>query len=281
MAEQNQQLATYPNSTMFDAVSRSGRSYRIRIAHPASAGDRLTPTASGQKPVALYVLDGQESFGIVSDVARALQYGGEIPPCYVVGISYPDEGPRAFTIRRTDELTPTPFDPSWREQRPSGSAPMFLAYLRDELTPQIEASYDVESKNSVLIGHSYGGLFTIFAAIQQAPVFAHHFALSPSLYWDDSIVVKHFEKLLMDPPTGDRGRLFVTIGAEERHISPADCPDLAQRVRMVQHVEKLSELCSEHPEHFSEAEFVVLDGETHNSILGASLIQGLRFLLRP
>jgi predicted alpha/beta superfamily hydrolase len=45
----------------------------------------------------------------------------------------------------------------------SGEGPKFLAFLKSELIPLIEANYRADPARRILGGHSFGGLFTLYA----------------------------------------------------------------------------------------------------------------------
>lgn len=67
------------------------QAFRIDVALPAA------PVSPDQKLPVIYVLDGNWSFAITAQIARALTLGpGGIPPAIIVGIGYAIDGPAAF-----------------------------------------------------------------------------------------------------------------------------------------------------------------------------------------
>jgi predicted alpha/beta superfamily hydrolase len=42
----------------------------------------------------------------------------------------------------------------------------------------------------VLVGHSLGGLFAVYALMTRPDVFQGYIAISPALWWDDQSLVK-------------------------------------------------------------------------------------------
>ena len=97
----------------------------------------------------------------------------------------------SFTRRNADL---TPVRDTAEEQRmeaahhrptPSGDAGNFLAFLRDELIPMIEADYRADPSRRILVGHSYGGLFGLFALLEAPGLFEKLILGSPTLGYGD------------------------------------------------------------------------------------------------
>jgi uncharacterized protein len=111
----------------------------------------------------------------------------------VVGIGYPTGEPLAEATKevlrlRARDLTPVP-DPAKAgdDSKPSGGAPAFLTFVQSELIPLIEREYRSDGAARVLVGHSYGGLFTLYALFHQPQLFAGYVAGSPSLFYGDRV----------------------------------------------------------------------------------------------
>ncbi len=65
-----------------------------------------------------------------------------------------------------------------------GGAANFYNFLVFELLPYIDANYHTDATNRTLIGHAYGGLFTLFALFSEEPDQRHFrtfIASSPSI----------------------------------------------------------------------------------------------------
>jgi predicted alpha/beta superfamily hydrolase len=54
-------------------------------------------------------------------------------------------------------------------------------YSQQELIPLIEQEYRTDPAKRILAGHSHGGLFTVFAMLQEPRLFSSYIASSPSL----------------------------------------------------------------------------------------------------
>lgn len=80
----------------------------------------------------------------------------------------------------------------------SGGAEKFYAFLKQELIPYIDKSYRTDTGERTLMGHSFGGYFTLYALLQdmkQTAVFNSYVAASPSLDYHDYYLMKAFESL--------------------------------------------------------------------------------------
>jgi predicted alpha/beta superfamily hydrolase len=161
------------------------------------------PPAGGRDvyPV-LYLLDGDAHFHHVTGLVQFLSTRGRMPPVIVVGVGNVDRA-RDFTPTREDRL-PT-----------SGGAERFLAFVRGELIPAIEAAYPT-APYRVLVGHSLGGLFAVHALNQAPELFDATIAVSPSLTWGQRSMQRQSESMLAARPQLERV-LYLTVGDE-----PAD-----------------------------------------------------------
>jgi hypothetical protein len=265
-------------SEQFSLKSDNGREFIIQVGLPHEVEQELPLMVRGRKPVIIYVLDGDAIFGMVCDMTRMMQWGGDVPPCLVVGITYPPElldPPTADGKEpRRYDLTPTPNAglPDFKAgANETGGGAAFLSFLESKLSPLIHRRYDVDPVNSVLIGHSLGGLFTIGASTQSKGAFRHFLALSPSLWWDDRFELKRFEQSLK---AGLRrpGRFAVYVGDREERISGAFAA-------MVGNVVSLKGVLDNYPMAFEKTLVQVLPDEDHHTLHGTAISRGLRLLL--
>jgi len=175
------------NSHTHGFVAKSnGRHYRVAVATP---GKKIP----GQPRPVLYVTDGDMNFGSAVEATRMLAFGGEIPPVIVVGLGYAGATPLSVMTMRNFELTHT-LDADYIERTAKSPAPVtaeglagapgFLEFIRDELAPQIDEVYGGDPGDRALFGYSLGGLFTLWALLQEDSGFQRFIAGSPSLWWD-------------------------------------------------------------------------------------------------
>jgi predicted alpha/beta superfamily hydrolase len=162
----------------------------------------------------LYVLDGEYFF---RQAVAAVQFlselgyeGGQhpIPEMIVVGV---------VNVDRERDYTPThaPEQSRGRLSFPtSGGARRFAEYLEKELIPLVDTRYRTRP-HRVLSGWSLGGLFTVHTYLERPGLFSRYLAISPSLWWDDSVVVRETRRRLRAGGALPSRRLVITLGTLE------------------------------------------------------------------
>lgn len=174
------------------------RSYIVHVPTSYKSGKDAYPV--------LVLQDAEAHFALTTAAVDLLSESGRIPPTIVVGI---------VATNRTRDLTPS--KPAmgfggapWTE--PAGGADKFLSFVADELLPEVEHNYRTRPYR-VLVGHSLGGLFTIFALMNRPQVFNGYVAISPSLWWDDQALV-NASRAYFAAHKDLRGDLYLAIGSE-------------------------------------------------------------------
>lgn len=193
------QLRTITSTHVADQI------YDVQINLPRSYWNEDTRTTY---PV-LYVLDGQWDFGLMSAIYGGQYYDGFVPEMIIVGITWGGEHPNVDSLRARD-FTPTHMPPFPQ----SGGAAPFLAFIKDELIPFVEATYPARPGDRALMGSSFGGLFTLYTLFHEPALFRRYMASAPALAWDDGMTYRYEERYAAEH---DRlpVRLFMTLGAYE------------------------------------------------------------------
>ena len=156
-ANQNQQFLIKVG-VMDSLYSQTLKEFReIYIQLPAS----YNPEKNQKYPVA-FILDGEMFLPTLADV-HSYYSGGFIPEMVLVGISNEKNRIRDLTTSTIKTQYGMPFNEE------NGEAESFSKFIEKELIPYIENKYPVTNFRT-LIGHSYGGLFTIYYAIK-SPTF--------------------------------------------------------------------------------------------------------------
>ena len=151
------------------------------ISKPAGYGD-----GADRYPV-LYLLDGETHFRYAAAIAEFLAENDRIPKMLVVGIASGD------SQERTHDLTPLSSAETDNRFSPgNGGADAFLSFLGGELIPYVDRTYRTRPYR-LLAGHSFGGLFAIFALVTKPELFNGYIAADPSLYWNNQAVVAQAE----------------------------------------------------------------------------------------
>ncbi len=156
----------------------------------------------------LYLLDGGGHFHHASGVTQFLADNGRMPAMIVVGV------PNLSQDGRTHDLTPPVTGPGiGADEFPTnGGASDFLRFLTEELKPWVEGRYRTQPY-SVLVGHSFGGLFITQTLIEDPRAFDAYISISPVLWWDDQRFLARAASIFEDHPDLN-GALYMTMGNE-------------------------------------------------------------------
>ncbi len=193
-----------PGSQLLHVTSQIvGREYDIDVQLPGNYGDttRVYPV--------IYHLDAQWDFPLVQALYGQQYYDGFIPAAIIVGITWGGPHPNYDSLRAMD------LSPSYNKQKPhSGNGPKFLAFIKDELIPLIDARYRTDRKDRTLMGSSFGGLFTLYALFEETTLFNRYILTSPYVEWDNH-AIKTFEKDFEQKGGQTPVRVFIAHGGME------------------------------------------------------------------
>jgi predicted alpha/beta superfamily hydrolase len=161
-----------------------------------------------QRYPVIYLLDGWEpNFSILTSIVQLLGGGSgnlSFPQMIVVGIPNTD---------RTRDLTPTHIVSAPNmdsiSARTSGGGEKFVSFIDKELIPHIDSVYPT-APYRVFIGHSLGGLLSIYAMINHTHLFNAYVAIDPSMIWDDKKILNQAKKAL-EKNNFDGSSLFLAI----------------------------------------------------------------------
>lgn len=175
------------NVSDFILKSKNGEKYKIFIARQKNVAryDRVVfmVDANAQFPILLnsyakiYANGAKQNAKAVPKLSKTV---------LIVGIGY--DSPLAYdTKRRTRDLTPTA---SGEEYANGGGATEFYDFVKDELFPLVEKKYSTAKSDKIYFGHSFGGLFGIYALLRDDGIFDEFFIASPSLWWGESQLIR-------------------------------------------------------------------------------------------
>ena len=175
------------NVSDFILKSKSGEKYKIFIARQKNVAryDRVVfmVDANAQFPILLnsyaqiYANGAKQNAKAMPKLSKTV---------LIVGIGY--DSPLAYDIkRRTRDLTPAA---SGEEYANGGGAAEFYDFVKDELFPLVEKKYSTAKSDKIYFGHSFGGLFGIYALLRDDGIFDEFFIASPSLWWGKSQLIR-------------------------------------------------------------------------------------------
>jgi uncharacterized protein len=228
--------------------SKIGQRYDLLVSLP---DDYAT---SGKPYPVLYVLDGWH-FPLMAFLQSNNIYSERMPPVIIVNVSHGDVG--AMTLRARD-FTPTKID----REPGSGGAMAFLDFLEHELIPFVDHKYRTVATDRGLLGHSYGGLFALYALEQRPGLFQRIVAASPVVGWDHRLLFAARERLKALPAPV---RLDLSAGTD------AD---------VTEDVVAFAKLLDEIKPTGLDYRSTIYPGENHNSVRLASFPRGLYWVYR-
>ncbi len=214
---------------------------------------------SGQSYPVLYILDGWH-FPLMAFLQNNNVYSKRMRPVIMVNVSY-GSTPDVMALRARD-FTPT----KTSREAASGGAAAFLDFLEHEVIPFVDRTYRTIPSDRGLLGHSYGGLFAIYALEQRPALFQRIVAASPALSWDNRLLFSAARQKLRELPS--QVRLDLSVGDEDEFGFAKDTIAFAK-------------LLDELKPAGLDYRFTLYRGENHNSVRLVSFPAGLYWAYRP
>lgn len=193
----------------------------------------------------VYMLDAHPPHNaMMAGIIEQQVWGGMMPEMIMVGIQ---------NTNRTRDLTPT------QTARGGGGGDKFLQFLETEVIPLIEKNYRTQPFR-IFAGHSLGGLTVVYSFLTRPDLFNGYIAASPSLIWDNNVVINRAEEILKQKKEYKK-TMFLALGDEpELQKGFNSFKDLLSRAK---------------PKDF-EYEFRQMPEENHGSIVLPAYYWGLR-----
>lgn len=178
--------------------------------------------ATADRHPVLYLHDGQNVFDQatafgdewhVDETAQELILAGRIEPIIVVGIYNSGD-------HRIDEYTPTIAGKDGK----GGGADDYGRMLVEDLKPFIDETYKTfpGAANTAMGGSSLGGLLTMHLGLKYPTAFGKLAVLSPSVWWDNRVILKEVEAIPGKLPE----RIWLDAGVREGERTLADARSL-------------------------------------------------------
>jgi uncharacterized protein len=243
------QQVTIPATELLKLPSSiTGQEYRIFVALPNSTlRNSYTENPNLHYPV-IYVLDANALFGMVTETVRIFNLLEVIDELIVVGIGYPVDAFIATAGFRSRDMTP------------KIGAAKFLQFIREELIPMIDATYRTLPGDNGILGHSYGGLFGLYALFNQPDTFKRYILGSPSISWDESVILDAAKFVANKSDVA--ARVFMSVGAAEEDS-------------MIGDMQKVSDMLKEIQSEELKLTTQIFEGEIHPSVIPAHISRGL------
>lgn len=170
----------------------------------------------------VYLLDGNFFEPMLSVAVRQMNRAGKLPPLILVSIGYASFE-KMDSLRVRDYLYPATIPSD--EMKAPGGGNKFYQFLEEELAPYIGKLYHNDPKLNVLMGHSFGGYFTLYSLLSYlenaSGSFNRFISASPTLWYNDFYLNQISEKV--KNYRGETIVLYTGVGGlENQHwsISP-------------------------------------------------------------
>ena len=177
----------------------------------------------------LYLHDGQNLFDGATSFIKGAEWGvdetaqrlitsGAIEPLIIVGVYNAGRD-------RVEEYTPS-VD---AKHKVGGKADLYGRMLVEELKPFIDSEYRTrrDAKHTGLGGSSLGGLVSLYLAFKYPRTFGRVIVASPSVWWDNKMIVREVESLKKRP----RLRVWLDMGTKEGGNEAAEHRQNARALR--------------------------------------------------
>jgi predicted alpha/beta superfamily hydrolase len=240
--------------TMYSKIL--GENRKIFIQTPTRMrGDEAYPV--------LYLMDGEALTEMVAGQIRYLSDSYKIiPAMIVVSIENTD---------RTRDLTPShsiiandgkPDTSATAFGKRSGGGEKFLQFIKEELMPFVQANYNT-APYRILAGHSLGGLMAVHCLIYHPEYFNAYIAISPSLQWDQGLILKQATDKLGQLSLNKR-LLFFSNGSEDNTFQAKQL--------------KLDSILKRKDISGLKHKYIAYPGESHTASPVKAIYDGIRFI---
>lgn len=161
----------------------------------------------------VYILDANFYFDMVAAMLDKYSSLGFMQPVILVGIGYKDFQ-TMDSLRDRDYTYPAALPDD--SMTVSGNGEKFLSFINDELVRYMDSNYSTDPNQRTLVGHSLGGLFSLYALKQQLAGKHHTFnayvAVSPHLRYNHYKIIHDLDSV---GPANSKLKLYVTYGGLE------------------------------------------------------------------
>lgn len=216
----------------------------------------------------IFLLDAEinyEYFAPMTDFLSRYPYA-DMPECIVIGLKNTD---------RTKNFTPTksskknPNKPSEILFENSGGSDDFLRFLQEELKPFLKNNYRI-SDFSILVGHSFGGLFAIDSFLKNPTAFTAYVANDPSLWWDQNVTLKNAKTYFSKNKNLPKGvQLYISqaFGGDHKNGFSSDGVDAIEEFKKI--VEKQAS---------NSFKYQYFKDETHGTVSYPANYEAMKFI---
>ena len=232
--------------------------------------ESFNPDSDTKYPVT-YILDGDVMLNALHTV-HSYYSGGFMPEMILVGISNGEHRTRDLTTSELSERRGQAYN------QENGEAEKFTQFIESELIPFVEDKYPVTNYRT-LIGHSYGGLFTVNMLLKHTDVFENYLAIDPSMDWDKQKLLKESKEILSQKSFNGKS-LFISLGGQ-LHMADTDITfnnvmkDTTEFTLFARSIIKFSKMIEANKENKLSFHWKFYPNDLHGTIPLPSIMDGL------
>ncbi len=203
----------------------------------------------------LYALDGNVSFGMVSDIAKLLYFEKQHSAVIIVGISYTTY--QEWIHKRGRDLMPNTTSTKEIDR--------YHTFIKDELIPLINTNFRTQKDKNIIYGHSSAGVFGFYSMFKEPLVFKNYILTSPSVD-EDGGYIKQMEKNFHIKNKNLDISLYTSMGNSEK---PAYINNYTQFIKQLTN--------SNHSGLHHKTD--IFEG-THMSTMAPAFVKGFEYMFR-
>ncbi len=210
-------LASGAGADTDDAVARSER-FTIDSRTLGEIRELLVRRPPGYTPdhsyPVVYVLDGEWNFELVAAYLDYMADNSIFPPMIVTAVT---------NVNRNRDYVPRP-DPYFSD---TGKADSFLAFVEKDWQQTINKRFPTSGDN-IIVGHSFGGVFTLHSLFSGRDLFDAYIALGSSAWIADRVLFEEAEAWFKASPAAD-SFVYMAVGEGDGGPTLPSSEALAER----------------------------------------------------
>ncbi len=250
------------------------QTFEIYVMVPAAKKD------GSERFPALYITDSYSGMRF-GDVTQSMQMGA-VPRYITVGIGYKGiHGYQAGNIRERD-LSFKQYDwmgkreghnPAVKKGKMSGGAPEFLAFIRDEVMPFVDAHYPTDPDDRGYFGFSLGGGFGLYTLFNHPETFNRYIIGSPTISFsgDDEMIKAAKRYIASGKPIN--AKVFMSVGNLEDTERVFSTPPVD--LKFVRDFKRLRNILQKNPIPGMELTTHIFEGQSHLTVPSMAYVLGV------
>ena len=214
----------------------------------------------------LILLDGDEYFGIATNVQNLYQWEEKMPATIIVALPSTMES-RWKYYTPTNSINFSGKKENDKLFESTGHFSNFADFVEKEVIKSLETKYKVNFKNKTIFGHSLGGLAVMSFYKIRPNIFDNYISASPSLLWNNFMFNTFYADEFPSNSIENR-KIFLSSGNPDSNGYKNNIEDLVESLKTkIKNSNKV-------------VKYIHYETEDHGSSGIRSLIDGLEFIYK-